>query len=111
MGKHIQYIRTQHFPPRIQYTLHPDTISEQVGHTNRKSTQNTESTVGLATASNLQRLGFERCTEKNNLKSTKMVTTTRLGFLVSFCSQILKEGQILNFDPCNRMKVMQPIFT
>ena len=67
MRKHVQYTCTQHFPHRIQYTLHPDTMSDQVGHTNRKSTQNTESTVGLATASNLQRLGFEISTEKNNL--------------------------------------------
>ena len=111
MGKHIQYIRTQHFPPRIQYTLHPDTMSDQVGHTNRKSTKNTESTVGLATASNLQRFGFETRTEKNNLKSTKRVITTWLSFLVSFCSQILKEGQLLSFDPSNRMKVMLPIIT
>ena len=32
-----------------------------------KSTHNTESTLGLAAASNLQRLGVESSNEKNNL--------------------------------------------
>jgi len=67
MRKHTQYTCTQYFPHHIQYTLHPDTMSDQVGQTHRKSTQNTESTLGLATASNLQRLGFETSNEKNNL--------------------------------------------
>jgi hypothetical protein len=39
-------------------------VSEQVGQTHRKSTQNTESTLGLAAASNLQRSGFESSNEK-----------------------------------------------
>jgi len=67
MRKHIQYIRTQHFPHRIQYPLHPDTISDQVGQTHRKSTQITESRLGLATVSDLQRLRFETSNENNNL--------------------------------------------
>ena len=47
--------------------LHPDTMSDQVGQTDRKSTHNTESTLGLAAASNLQRSGFETSNEKNDL--------------------------------------------
>ena len=45
-------------------TLHPDTMSDQVGQTDRKSTHNTESTLGLAAAFNLQRLGVESSNEK-----------------------------------------------
>jgi len=47
--------------------LHPDTMSDQVGQTHRKSTHNTESTLGLAAASNVQTSGFETANEKNNL--------------------------------------------
>jgi len=47
--------------------LHPDTMSDQVGQTDRESTHNTESTLGLAAASNVQRSGFETSNEKNNL--------------------------------------------
>ena len=47
--------------------LHPDTMSDQVGQTDRKSTHNTESTLGLAAASNVQRSGFVTSNEKNNL--------------------------------------------
>ena len=47
--------------------LHPDTMSDQVGQTDRKSTHNTESTLGLAAASTLQRSGFETSNEKNDL--------------------------------------------
>ena len=47
--------------------LHPDTMSNQVGQTHRNSTHNTESTLGLAAASNLQRLGVGSSNEKNNL--------------------------------------------
>jgi len=35
MRKHAQYICTQHFPQRIQYPLHPDTMSDQVGHSQK----------------------------------------------------------------------------
>jgi hypothetical protein len=76
-------------------------MSDQVRQTDRKSTRNTESTLGLAAASNVQRSGFETSNEKNNLQSTKIIITKRLGSLVSFCSQILKEGQLLRFDLSN----------
>jgi len=65
--KHTLYIYTQYFTQRIQFPLHPDTMSCQVVQTHRMSTQNTESTLGLATDSNLQRSGFETSNEKNNL--------------------------------------------
>jgi len=39
-------------------------MSEKAKQTHRNSTQNTESTLGLATASNLQRSGFETSNEK-----------------------------------------------
>ena len=55
MRKHVQYICTQHFPHCIQYPLHCDTMSHPAAEAHRKSTQNTESTLGLATASNLHR--------------------------------------------------------
>jgi len=64
--KHAQYKRTQHFPHFVQYPLHLDTMSDQVGQTHRTSTQNRESTLGLATASNLQGSGFETSNQKNN---------------------------------------------
>jgi len=67
LRKHVQYICTQYFRHRIQYTLHHDTMSHAAGETDRKSTQNIESTLGLATASNVQRSGFETSNEKNNL--------------------------------------------
>jgi hypothetical protein len=56
--------------------LHPDITSDQVGQTDRKSTHNTESTFGLAAASNLLRSGFETSNEKNNLQSIKIIITT-----------------------------------
>ena len=64
--KHTQYKRTQHFPHRVQYPLHPDTMSDKVGQTHRTSTQNTESALGLATASNLLGSVFETSNQKNN---------------------------------------------
>ena len=67
LRKHVQYIYTQHFPHHIQYPLNPDTMSHPAGETHRKSTQNIESTLGFATASNVQRSGFEASNEKNNL--------------------------------------------
>jgi len=39
--------------------------------THRKSTQNTESTLGLATASNLQRSGFETSNEEKTCNQQK----------------------------------------
>jgi len=42
-------------------------MSDVGGQTHRKSTQNTESTLRLATGSNLQRSWFETSNEKNNL--------------------------------------------
>jgi hypothetical protein len=53
--KHVQYTCTQHFPHHIQYTSHSDTKCHPVRQTHRKPTQNTESMLGLATASNLNR--------------------------------------------------------
>ena len=47
--------------------LHPDRMSDQVGQTDRKSPHNTETTLGLAAASNLLRSGFETSNEKNTL--------------------------------------------
>jgi len=61
----------QYFPHHIHTPLHPDTMSDQVGQTDRKSTHNTESTLGLAAASNLQRLGFETSNEKKWLVINK----------------------------------------
>jgi len=55
------------FLPIFCTPLHPETMSDQVGQTDRKSTHNTESILGLAAASNLQRSGFETYNEKNNL--------------------------------------------
>jgi hypothetical protein len=66
--KHTQYTYVYNTLLTIFRTpLHPDTMSDQVGQTDRKSTHNSESTLGLAAASNLQRLGVESSNEKNNL--------------------------------------------
>jgi hypothetical protein len=40
---------------------------DEVGQTDRKSTHNTESILGLAAASNLQRSKFETSNDKNDL--------------------------------------------
>ena len=64
--KLAQYKRTQQFPHFVHNPLHPDTMSDQVGQTHRTSTQNTESTLGLAIASNLQGSVFETSNQKNN---------------------------------------------
>ena len=67
LRKHVQYIYPQHFSHRIQYPLHPDTMSHPAGETHRKSTENIESTLGLATACNVKGLGFVTSNDKNNL--------------------------------------------
>ena len=64
LRKHVQYNFTQHFRQRIQYPFHPDTMFHLDGETHRNSTQNIGSTLGLATASNVQRSGFETSNEK-----------------------------------------------
>ena len=51
----------------IQYSLHPDKMSHPAGETHRKSTHNIERRLGLATATNVQRSGFETSNKKNNL--------------------------------------------
>jgi len=37
--KHTQYIRTQSLPHRIQYTLHLDTMSDEVGQTQKVNSE------------------------------------------------------------------------
>jgi len=66
--KHTQYTYVYNtFLTIFRTPLLPDTMSDQVGQTDRKSTHNAESTLGLAAAYNLQRLGVESSNEKNNL--------------------------------------------
>jgi len=70
IGKHTLYIYIyvySTFLAIFRTPLHPDTMSDQVGQTHRNSTHNTESILGLAAASNLQRSGFDTSNEKNNL--------------------------------------------
>jgi hypothetical protein len=56
----------------------------------RKSRQDTEGTLRLKEASNPPSSGYEIADEENNLQPTNIITATRLGFQVSFYSEILK---------------------
>jgi len=53
------------------------------------TSQNPEGTVGLKTASYPLRSGFDISDEENKLQSTNIIIATCLGFLISFCSEIL----------------------
>jgi hypothetical protein len=75
MGKHILYIYIYIYIYSTFLTVfstpHILTVSDQVGQTLTKSTQNTESTLGLAETSNLQRSGFETSNEKKKIVINK----------------------------------------